>query len=204
MLGVLLAAALAIEIPLLGAPLAPDVVQELNLLPGVERIEVEGDLLRLAVVPGRAVRYADIIRTIRSQTVATELDVDQIPLGRQTIFQMDAGQCFHCASAPLKKRLERKPWLDTWSVVGYAPKGRMHFRIEPKEPTTLDALGRAFPSRTCCSPTNTMPSRKFNTTGRPEACTGRPPRKRRARKRRASKNPSCSSPPPARERADSL
>ena len=142
MLGVLLAAALAIEIPLLGAPLAPDVVQELNLLPGVERIEVEGDLLRLAVVPGRAVRYADIIRTIRSQTVATELDVDQIPLGRQTIFQMDAGQCFHCASAPLKKRLERKPWLDTWSVVGYAPKGRMHFRIEPKEPTTLDALGR--------------------------------------------------------------
>ena len=142
MLGVLLAAALAIEIPLLGAPLAPDVVQELNLLPGVERIEVEDDLLHLTVVPGRAVRYADIIRTIRSHTVATELDVDRIPLGRQTIFQMNAGQCFHCASAPLAKRLERKPWLDTWSVVGYAPKGRMHFRIEPKEPTTLDALGR--------------------------------------------------------------
>ena len=85
MLGVLLAAALAIEIPLLGAPLAPDVVQELNLLPGVDRIELEDDLLRLTVVPGRAVRYADILRTIKNHTAATELDVDRIPLGRQQV-----------------------------------------------------------------------------------------------------------------------
>ena len=72
MLGLLLAAALAIEIPLLGAPLAPDVVQELNLLPGVDHIELEDDLLRLTVAPGRAVRYADLLRTIRNHWKATE------------------------------------------------------------------------------------------------------------------------------------
>jgi hypothetical protein len=141
-LGVLLAAAITIEIPLLGEPLAPEVVEELSLLPGADRIEAEEGLLRLSVAAGKAVRYFDIARALRDHTVATEIDVDQVQLGRHTIFQMDAGRCFECASSPLEKRLERKAWVERWAVVGYAPKGRMLFRIEPKEPTTLDALGR--------------------------------------------------------------
>ncbi len=142
MLGVVLAAALTFEIPLLGAPWSSEVVEELNLLPGVERIEAADDLLLIQVAARGTLRYGDLARTIRNHTVATELDVDSIPLGRHTIFQMDAGQCFECASSPLAKRLSRKDWVDKWAVVGYAPKGRMRFRIEPKEPTTLDALGR--------------------------------------------------------------
>lgn len=142
MLGILLAAALTIEIPLLGEALAPEVVQELALLPGADRVEAEEGMLRVAVAPGRTVRYSDVDRILRDHTVATEIDVDRIQLGRHAIFQMDAGQCFECASSPLEKRLERKAWVDRWAVVGYAPKGRMLFRIEPKEPTTLDALGR--------------------------------------------------------------
>jgi hypothetical protein len=141
-LGVFLAAALAVEIPLLGEALAPEVVQELSLLPGADGVEGGDGLLRFQVAPGKVVRYSDVARILRDHTVATEIDVDRIALGRNSVFQMDAGQCFECASSPLGKRLERKAWVDRWAVVGYAPKGRMLFRIEPKEPTTLDALGR--------------------------------------------------------------
>jgi hypothetical protein len=141
-LGLFFAAALTIEIPLLGEALAPEVVQELALLPGADRVDAEEGMLRVAVAPGKTVRYSDVGRILRDHTVATEIDVDRIQLGRNAVFQMDAGQCFECASSPLGKRLERKAWVDKWAVVGYAPKGRMLFRIEPKEPTTLDALGR--------------------------------------------------------------
>lgn len=140
MTGILLAA-LVIELPLLGAPLSSELKEALNRVEGVERIEVTDQLLHLVIEEGKTVRYQQLRKTIRSRTSATELELDRIPLGPHTIFQIDAGQCFSCATAPLAKRLERLSWVDTWNIVGYAPKGRMRVRIEPKKPTSLEAIG---------------------------------------------------------------
>ena len=140
-LGVVLAVGLGVELPVIGAPLEPEVAEHLRALPNVASAEVGDSAFRLTLVPGRELSYNDVVRTLREHTVATEIDADRIPLGRHTIFQVDAGQCFHCTEQPMRTRLSRKEWIERWAVVGYAPQGRMHFRVEPKRPTPLEALG---------------------------------------------------------------
>lgn len=140
-LGIVLASALAVELPLIGSPLETDVVERFEGLPAVASAEVVDETLRLELVRGRSLSYRDVVGTLREHTVATEVDADRIPLGEHVIFQVDAGQCFHCTEQPMRTRLSRKDWVERWAVVGYAPRGRMHFRIEPKTPTPLEALG---------------------------------------------------------------
>ncbi len=134
--------AIVVDIPLLGSPLTPPILDELRDLKGVAAIQADDRALRLEVEPRGVVRLSAISETIRRHTVKTEIDYDGVPLGAHTIFEMDAGQCFHCSEGPLKQRLSRKDWVERWSVVDYAAKGRMHFRITPRGEARLAALGR--------------------------------------------------------------
>ena len=135
-------AAIVFEIPLLGSPLTPPVLDDLKTLEGVAAIQAANGALHLEVESKSVVRLSAISETIRHHTVKTEIDYDSVPLGVHTIFEMDAGRCFNCSEGPLKQRLSRKDWIDRWSVVDYAAKGRMRFRITPRDDTRLGALGR--------------------------------------------------------------
>ena len=135
-------ASVLFEIPLLGAPLTPPILDELDDLKGVAAIQEEDGALRLKVPSGEVVRLSAISDTIRRHTVKTEIDYDGVRIGGHTIFEMDAGQCFNCSEGPLGKRLSRKDWVEGWSVVDYAARGRLRFRITPRDEARLAALGR--------------------------------------------------------------
>ena len=62
-------------------------------------------------------------------------------IGARTIFQLNAGVCFFCAEGPLGQTLARRPFVSDWSVVDYHVKGRLRFRIEADDKTTIGALG---------------------------------------------------------------
>ncbi len=135
-------ATIVFDIPLLGSPLTPPILDELRELEGIATLRADGPALRLEIEPRSVVRLSALSETIRRHTLKTEIDYDGIPLGGHTIFEMDAGQCFNCSEGPLKQRLSRKDWIDRWSVVDYAAKGRLRFRITPRGEARLAALGR--------------------------------------------------------------
>ena len=135
-------ATIVFDIPLLGSPLTPPILDELRELEGIATLQADGPALHLEIEPRSMVRLSVLSETIRRHTVKTEIDYDGIPLGAHTIFEMNAGQCFNCSEGPLKQRLSRKGWIDRWSVVDYAAKGRLRFRITPRGEARLAALGR--------------------------------------------------------------
>ena len=135
-------AAIVFDLPLLGSPLTSPILDELKNLNGVAAIQADSGALHLEVEAHGLVRLSAISGTIRRHTVKTEIDYDRVPLGAHTIFEMDAGQCFNCSEGPLKQRLSRKDWVNRWSVVDYAAKGRLRFRITPRGDAQLAALGR--------------------------------------------------------------
>ena len=74
-------AAVVVDIPLLGSPLTPPILDELRDLKGVAAIQADDRALRLEVEPRGVVRLSAISETIRRHTVKTEIDYDGIPLG---------------------------------------------------------------------------------------------------------------------------
>ena len=129
------------EIPLSGNPLPPAAVEGLASVRGVERIDVSGTSLSLNVAPDHEVRLRDLARAIERFTDKTTVDTDRLPIGPHTIFEINAGQCFFCAEAPLGATLARMKFLKKWTVVDYATKGRLRFRVEAEGQVPLSAIG---------------------------------------------------------------
>ncbi len=70
--------AMVVDIPLLGSPLTPPILDELRDLKGVAAIQADDRALRLEVEPRGVVRLSAISETIRRHTVKTEIDYDMI------------------------------------------------------------------------------------------------------------------------------
>lgn len=130
-----------IELPFSGAPLEPSRLELVSRIPGVARAETGAGALRIELAQGAELRLSTLRKALGTRETA--IDRRRLPLGPHTIFEMDAGQCFFCAERPLGKRLSRRPVVRRWTVVDYAARGRLRFRIEPRTAdATLGALGR--------------------------------------------------------------
>jgi hypothetical protein len=134
-------AAAAIDLPLTGDPVSGPVLSDLAKVPGVGRIEPKGAILRLDVSPGAEVRLRDLTEALKRNTSRTTIDQDKLAITSQTIFELNAGQCFFCAEKPLGDTLTRKPFVRQWSVVDYVAKGRLRFRVNTSAAADLGTLG---------------------------------------------------------------
>jgi len=134
MLASILAATFAFEVSFTEAP------EEAGRKALTERavaVQASGrNSLRITIDETSELRLTEIERLLRAP-----VDRSRLPLNRKTIFEIEAGQCFFCAEGPLGKRLDARAFVKRWSVVDYAPKGRLRFRIEPDREVSLDALG---------------------------------------------------------------
>lgn len=129
-----------VQIPLSGGPVPPAAVADLRAVTGVETVTAAPGSLTVTVKERGEVRLREIARVL-GRHQAPGVDTDQLAITPQTIFEINAGQCFFCAEAPLKLTLDRKSFIAKWDVVDYHTKGRLRFRVEPKAPTALRVLG---------------------------------------------------------------
>jgi hypothetical protein len=130
-----------LQIPLKGDPPPPAAMAALNAATGVERVKVTGAALALDVAADGEVRLGDLSRALGRVTTRTTIDAGRLAIGPHTIFEINAGQCFFCAEAPLASTLSRMKFVRKWTVVDYATKGRLRFRVEPVGEVLLSALG---------------------------------------------------------------
>ncbi len=128
-------------VPLAGNPPGAAAVSEIRRLPGVVGVETAEPGLRLQVARDQEVRLREIARVLAERAPGTSVDRDRLAIDAHTIFELDAGVCFFCAEKPLGQTLARKSFIERWSVVDYAPKGRLRFRVEPRNAASLAALG---------------------------------------------------------------
>jgi len=137
----LVAATATFELPVTGGSLDAATIQGLRSIPGVARVEQAGTTLRFEQGAGLDVRLRDLEAVLQRAKPARTVDRSLIAVTPQTIFEVNAGQCFFCAEKPIGMSLERSGSVKTWRVVDYATKGRMRFRIETNAPTTIGSLG---------------------------------------------------------------
>ena len=128
------------EIPLKGAPIDPATLQKLKAVSGISRIETAGGRLQLQVADGAEVRLSSLAAALATGAPSTAVDRDRLPVTANTIFEMNAGQCFFCAEKPIGHTLSRLPFVKHWAVVDYVTKGRMRFRVEPNGPLEFASL----------------------------------------------------------------
>jgi hypothetical protein len=128
-----------IQVPVTGT-VSPQAVTDLKAVPGIEEVATAPGGLTLTVADGREVRLRALERVLERHK-AGAVATDRLAITPQTIFEINAGQCFFCAEEPLKLTLDRKTFIASWSVVDYHTKGRLRFRVEPKQPTELKVLG---------------------------------------------------------------
>jgi hypothetical protein len=130
----------AFEVPLSGTPLDPSRIAVLQSVAGVEHLEAARGRLELMVRDNAEVRLRDLEAALAAHAPGTTVDRNRLPVTRDTIFELNAGQCFFCAEKPIGRTLSHLPYVADWAVVDYVTKGRMRFRVEPKGPLTFQTL----------------------------------------------------------------
>lgn len=130
----------AFDVPLAGPPPDQASLQRLQTVSGVASIHAADARLKLLVREGAEVRLRDLDAALALGGAGTTIDRERLPVTRDTIFEMNAGQCFFCAEKPIGRTLSRLPFVADWAVVDYLTKGRMRFRVEPKGPLLFESL----------------------------------------------------------------